>query len=265
MTTSTASLRDRANQPPATCVPALPLGQVPPRLVLVVLSSLLATACVPPAPPPPRPAAAPAARAAQPAADHARRVDGLTGGVLVFEDNFERGELGGDWEARQPGEWTIEKGRMRAGVVPNRDDRNKGVWLKRPLPAQVRVEFEAEVLSPKGDIKCEIFASDPTHEAGYSVIFGGWGNTINTIARKGEHEPARVVQRPHVSVERNKRHRWTLVRSDRVLRWYVDGKFMLAYDDAAPVQGPHFAFNNWESDVRFDGLRVFDLQPAPAR
>ncbi len=239
--------------------------------VVVCAVALWLAACVPPAPPPPRPTATAAAKArptavrpgsAEDAKQRGRR-DGLEGGTLVFADDFERAELGGDWRFDQPGEWTVEAGALRSNRVEVYEERNKGVWLKRPLPTRVRVEFRGEVRSGSGDIKCEIFATEPKHEAGYSVIFGGWNNTINAIARLGEHEPARRVQRPHVPVRSQQRYLWTLVRTDGVVRWYVDGRFMLAYDDAAPVQGGYFGFNNWLSDVRFDEVRVYDLD-APA-
>ncbi len=202
-----------------------------------------------------------AQHASQPtqASPQAKRTDGLEGGKLVFEDNFERADLGSDWVAAQPGEWDIDNGRLRANLVKVYDDRNQGVWLQRRLPLQARITFEAEVMSPTGDVKCEVFARKAAHETGYSIIFGGWDNTINTIARLGEHESDRKIQAPHTKVQSRKRYKWAVVRTDSVVRWYVDGVFMLAYEDGAKVDGPFFGFNNWTSDVRFDNLQVFDL------
>lgn len=239
-------------------------------------TALLCAGCIPPAPPPPRPTEAElnartaaaeqrAAAALEPtaASKHASRKDGLEGGALVFSDDFERGDLGSDWIAPQVGEWDIDNGRLRANKVPVYEQRNKGVWLQRRLPAKTRIEFEAEVLSDKGDVKCEVFAKEAAHESGYSIIFGGWNNTINTIARRGEHEASRAIQRPHQPVKSHVVQRWAVVRNDNVVRWYVDGAFMLAYDDSDPVRGPWFGLNNWLSDVRFDNVRIFDLD-APA-
>lgn len=239
----------------------------------LVMFVLLAVGCVPPQPPPPRPSEAQVkarnqrqertARAKENtlASDpNAKRKDGLTGGTLVFSDNFERAELGADWTVKHPGEWVIEDGGLVAKRVKVYGDRNKGVWLLRKLPKKARIEFIGEVRSATGDIKCEVFAKDATHEAGYSLIFGGWDNSINTITRLGEHEPNRVIQRPHVPVQRKKRYKWSIVRTDHAVRWYVDGTFMASYNDREPVYGPYFAFNNWLSDVRFDDLKVFKLR-----
>ncbi|MCB9740561.1 MAG: hypothetical protein H6747_14960 [Deltaproteobacteria bacterium] len=240
--------------------------------LLVVAALATAAACVPPKPPPPRPSEAEvqkrlaereakAEERARPtrSSPHAARTDGLEGGSKVFTDDFERSELGSDWQVAHAGEWDIEAGRLRANKVEVYGDRNKGVWLLRRLPEKVRVEFDAEVISAKGDVKCEVFGEKPAHETGYSLIFGGWNNTINTIARKGEHEPERVVQVPHTPVQSRKRYHWAIVRNDDVVRWYVDGAFFLAYDDPKPVKGSFFGFNNWLSDIRFDNLEVFDL------
>jgi len=229
-------------------------------------------ACVPPQPPPPRPTESQvAARKAKLARTsrarentlesdpNAKRTDGLKGGTLVFSDDFERVDLGADWTVKHAGEWAIEGGYLVAKRVKIYGDRNKGIWLQRKLPKKARIEFIGEVRSATGDIKCEVFGKTAAHESGYSLIFGGWDNTINTITRLGEHEPNRVIQRPHVRVQRNKAYKWSIVRTDHAVRWYVDGKFMASYDDKQPVYGPYFAFNNWLSDVRFDNLKVFKL------
>lgn len=239
---------------------------------LLASITVLTASCIPPQPPPPRPTEAQvAARKAKAerqararentlATDpNAKRTDGLTGGTLVFSDDFNRTDLGPDWEVKHPGEWLIEAGGLVAKKVKVYGDRNKGVWLLRKLPPHARVEFTGEVRSAKGDIKCEAFATKAAHEAGYSFIFGGWGNTINTITRLGEHEPNRVIQRPHVPVQGHKVYKWAIVRNDKAVRWYIDGKFMASYQDSAPVQGPFFGFNNWLSDVRFDDLKIYKL------
>ncbi len=242
------------------------------RAAAALVAGFCTFGCVPPKPPPPRPAAPlpgaePAKRNRRPTAEpaiskHASRRDGLEGGMLVFEDDFERAELGADWTAAEPGEWTIGEGLLRANRVANYDDRNKGCWLKRELPEKVRIEFDAASHSKVGDMKCEVFAGDSGHESGYSIIFGGWNNAINTITRLGEHQEGRVVQKPHVPVESGRSYHWAVVRTDGAVRWYVDGRFMIAYDDPEPLVGRRFGFNNWLSDVRFDRVRVWDLGAA---
>ena len=233
-----------------------------PWAVLVALVS----ACTPPDPPPPRPPRKAAkveankeAPAEDPQAKQGARTDGLTGGKLVFEEHFERAELGPDWNAPQPGEWHIVDGWLKAEKVANDDLRNQGAWLLKPLPKKVRVVFKSRSMTAVGDTKCEVFNTEPRHEQGYSVIFGGWNNTTNAIARHGEHEPNRQNQSNPPKVEPGRTYTWTIIRTDNVLRWYIDGKFLLAYDDAAAIDGNYFGFNNWASDVRFDDIEVYEL------
>ncbi len=234
------------------------------RKLAILLMFWVALGCTPPEPPPPRPAVAKRTAVApvtleDPQAVQAARQDGLTGGKLVFEEHFDRADPGADWLVKHVGEWTVEDGWLRAHTLANEDERNAGVWLQKPLPAKVRLTFRAKSMSAIGDMKCEIFAEQPKHESGYSVIFGGWGNTINTIARHGEHEPKRVVQSEPPKVVPGRVYTWTIVRNDGTLRWYLDGKFMIAYTDVEPVRGPFFGFNNWASDVWFDDVQVFEL------
>lgn len=221
-------------------------------------------ACTPPDPPPPRPVPAkltaePGAESDDPQAKAAARSDGLQGGKLVFEDSFDRAELGPDWTIKHEGEWLIDNGAVKPVKVAEEEARNQGLWLNKPLPDKVRVTFESKSLTRIGDTKCEIFATEPKHEGGYSIIFGGWNNTINAIARRGEHEAKRVTQSEFRRVEQGKTYTWTIVRTDHVVRWYIDGRFMVAYDDAEPVLGHYFGFNNWANDVRLDNLKVYEL------
>jgi len=177
--------------------------------------------------------------------------EGLTGGTLVFEDDFERSNLGERWLNRS-GRW-----RIRDGHLTVQKDRNEGVWLAEPLPERVRIEFEARALDEEGDLKCEVFASEPRHQAGYIVILGGWRNTVSVIARLDEHGEDRMESadqaRPGVW------HRFVLVRVSDTLRWYLDGRLVLQFHDEDPLRGRLFGFNDWNSPVEFDNLKIYEL------
>jgi hypothetical protein len=189
-----------------------------------------------------------------------------TGGRLVFEDDFERAEIGPGYHQAAPdqgwekGTWRIEGGRLRAEKI-----HNAALWLQQPLPERVRIEFTARAETPTGDVKAEVFGDGQTHQSGYILIHGGWSNRINTIARQDEHgedrkEDNRCGAGPEVRcVEPGVDYRWTIERTDHVVRWYLDGRLFLTYPDRHPVRGRHFAFNNWEAIVTFDDLRIYDL------
>lgn len=188
---------------------------------------------------------------------------------LVFSDDFERTAIGDAYLQGEPdpgwtaGKWTIENGRLKAEKI-----HNAALWLQRPLPEKVKIEFDARALSETGDVKCEVFGDGKTHQSGYIVIFGGWHNSTNCIARQDEHqnerkEDKRCPRRGNKSmcVEPDVDYKWTIVRTDHVVRWYLDDSLYLTYPDSDPVLGRHFAFNNWEAPVSFDNLRIYDLGP----
>lgn len=188
-----------------------------------------------------------------PASDHAD----LQGGTLIFEDDFERNELGPHWSA-QGSAWRIEN-----GAAAGQDARNDALWLDVELPEKVRVEFDATALAEDGDLKFELFGDGTNHESGYILIYGGWSNTVTCIAREDEHGTDRLDAQEHVPVQTGTTYRFTAVRTDSRVQWYIDDELVLVFDDAAPLTGPdhnHLAFNDWTAPVRFDNLAIYDLE-----
>lgn len=181
----------------------------------------------------------------------------LTGGKLVFQDDFERSELGPNWKTEHAG-WVIDK-----GWVHSTKPENKGLWLVKTLPKRARVEFDAR--SERfpdgkfpGDLKCEIFAEEPRHEGGYILINGGWGNSLDVMCRQDEHGEDRL-ERPAVKVAPGQVYRWAVARDGDTVFWFIDGKLRMRYDDPLPVRGDYFGFNNWASNAFYDNLRIYDL------
>jgi hypothetical protein len=163
-----------------------------------------------------------------------------------FRDNFDRAELGSDWNPTGD-QWSIRDGE---------------------LPRNARIEFDAWSTTPEGDIKCEVYgdgrsyARDVSYTAtSYVVIFGGWRNSLNVIARMDEHAAdRRVRQGPRVVP--NQRYHWVIERRGNVLSWSIDGQPMLEFNDPQPLAGPgheYFAFNNWSVELGFDNLVITPL------
>ena len=106
-----------------------------------------------------------------------------------FEDDFERVDIGPLWQ-NTGGPYNIT-----GGLLNISKGHNHPLWLRRRLPENVVVEFDAMSKSPSGDIKVELFGDgesyDPdkgAHEpSGYSFIFGGWNNAVSAICRLNEH------------------------------------------------------------------------------
>ncbi|MDQ3037928.1 MAG: DUF1080 domain-containing protein [Myxococcota bacterium] len=179
-----------------------------------------------------------------------------------FTDDFEREELGDTWH-NTGASWRIVDGQLNI-----RNARNRPLWLSRTLPRDVRIEFDVRSESPEGDIKVEVFgdgSSRATTESytatSYVIIFGGWGNTTNAIARMDEHAPDRVVgaRRPVVP---GRTYRMRIERvGSRITAW-VDDEELVSMDDPRPLAGTghdHFAFNDWQAELWFDNLRITPL------
>ena len=176
----------------------------------------------------------------------------LEGGRLVFQDDFQREGLGEHWTTETWSAWRIDQGQLSVSGA-----RNAALWLDTPLPENVRVEIDATALDAEGDLKFEIFGNGRDHASGYVAIYGGWSNSTTCIARLDEHGRDRRDAEEHV-----RRYRLAAVRTDHRLRWFIDGREVLSYDDAQPLEGEghrHFAFNNWEAPARYDNLAIYDL------
>jgi hypothetical protein len=179
---------------------------------------------------------------------------------LVFSDRFERDSIGDDWTRGEgeggDGEWTIED-----GWVEGQNIKNAPLWLDRKLPKDVRIEFDARSLSERGDLKVEVFGDGTHHESGYILIFGGWENRLDVIARLDEHGDDRK-ERPSKKVEKGQTYQMAIERTGNTLKWFVDGELFMSYEDSKPLRGPdhrYFAFSNWRVPVQFDNVKVYAL------
>jgi hypothetical protein len=183
-----------------------------------------------------------------------------------FADSFDRDTLGDDWNVTNPSAVKLENGALTVQLAHNRP-----VWLKRPIPTNATLEFDAWTEDPQGDIKVEAWGDGRAFYAGdlqlqytatgYVFIFGGWRNTQSVIARQTEHTPDRAV-RDGKAVEPGKHYHFTLTRRGATIEWSVDGQPFLSLRDAAPLEGPrnqYFGFSGWETKVHFDNLKIQPL------
>ncbi|MGE0324168.1 MAG: hypothetical protein AB7K71_28665 [Polyangiaceae bacterium] len=203
-------------------------------------------------------------------ANEANRDPALEG---PYHDDFNRKLVGNEWRATSAA-WRMEEGRLCVERA-----RNHPAWLKRRLPTNARIEFEATSYSPAGDIKSELWgngfgaASGTSYNdaSSYLTIFGGWNNQFHVLARLDEHaknrpevrlDPASTELRT-AKVRQGETYRFKIERSDgKTVNWWVNEILILSYTDPQPLTGSdhdHFGFNDWDAKLCFDNLTITPL------
>jgi hypothetical protein len=183
-------------------------------------------------------------------------------------------DLGPDWTTSATASWRVEGGRLCGEHA-----KNHGVWLKRTLPVNARIEFDAVSQAADGDLKGEFWGDGRsfattlsyTNATSYLTIFGGWHNKFHVLARINEHGNDRkeITVTPDSDDPREKPviagqiYHFKVERADgKTIKWWVDGNEMLSWTDTAPLVGAghdHFGFNDWEAKVCFDNVKVVPL------
>ncbi|MFH1130374.1 MAG: hypothetical protein V1754_03505 [Pseudomonadota bacterium] len=181
-----------------------------------------------------------------------------------FVDDFERTQLGPNYN-NTGGPYEPLNGKLHISGAYN-----KPLWLKKKLPRNAVIEFEVTSKSQDGDIKIEAWGDGESFATtkgaylatSYVFIMGGWQNTISALCRLDEHGADRKT-RSDFKVETNRTYRWKIKRQGSEIEWFVDGTHFLAIDDPQPLEGERhsfFGFNNWQSDLFFDNLKITPLK-----
>lgn len=176
--------------------------------------------------------------------------------VLIFEDTFERSEIGGNYEI-QGGDWRIENGKLRCGTAKNRNLVLKSV----DLPQNGIVELTMKSYSDAVDVKFTLWGDGKIHDHGdgYTFILGGWNNRISVISKLHEHEKKRSEKKE--KLEKETLYKIKVERLSNKIKWFVNGELFLEYNDETPLKVSDgfskLSFANWKSDVEFDDLKIY--------
>jgi thiol-disulfide isomerase/thioredoxin len=220
-------------------------------------------------------AAAPANDAAATGVDSVTVPEASTPAGAIAVERFEGSAL--DAMVWNPGS---DRYRVGAGDVVADGVENHPLWLRRPLPCDVRIAFTAWAETLAGDLKFEVMgdgapaggappsiAGGPYRPSGYVFIMGGWGNTTSVIARGDERDGRLAVER-RTRVVPGRRYQMVIEIEGGELRWFIDGIAFLRALDPSPRCAPghaSFGFSGWQSRVHFDDLVVTPLPASAVR
>ena len=191
-----------------------------------------------------------------------RRTEVITGDL---KDAFDRVDVGPDWSATG-GEYGIVDGALDARKL-----RHHPIWLRKRLPHDVAIEFDARPASPDGDIRVILFGdgkstnpeSEGCQSTGYLLVFGGWKNHASVLCRGDETNGAYQRARTDWTVVEGRTYHYYITRKGGLIDWHIDGLQMAVWDDPHPLAGPghdSFAFDGGQSEVLFDDLLISPIR-----
>ncbi len=155
--------------------------------------------------------------------------------VLVWEDDFEREEVGDAWRIGQ--DWQRDK---RARIVDGRL-RMEGVLqavIKRPFKQDIRLEYEAQSLP--GIPPCDMSVTLAIGEGvplGYLLGFGARGNRANHLVGPGV---GWADEDPPMLIEAGKHYHLVAQKEGKRITYTVNGTTIIDQTVEFPVGGPDF-------------------------
>ncbi len=158
---------------------------------------------------------------------------------LVFEDNFDRQEVGVDWDFIK-GEGKIVDGRLYICSTAGIND--VSAMIVREFGTDVRLEFEAEVdpHMPPCDIAAGL-GGNPFMSYGYVLQFGARNNQVNQIyAPRRDDKLLQVELDPPFHIEYGKVYRCVAAREGQRITYTVNDVKLLDVTDSEIMSGPCF-------------------------
>ncbi|MBR4662513.1 MAG: hypothetical protein IKO93_01440, partial [Lentisphaeria bacterium] len=184
-------------------------------------------------------------------------------GKLVFEDKFDRTELGPDWIV-ESGSWQIQNGQLK--VRSGGGTKECRIKFARPVGKNFRLEYTCSSDSPQ-DLSAMI-CSDPAKPglSGYIFGFASSYNSYNYIGRTG---PFKILVRTlqegfSTGANPGQKHRIAVENRDGKLRMFRDGKLELAAEDmfSDELAGKSFGFFTYFQG-EFEDVKVYRLPERP--
>lgn len=170
------------------------------------------------------------------------------GWALAFTDDFDREELGENWQPLE-GAWKIQDGCLvGAGALISTQGfpgTHPGGFIRMAFDATPVIDAKplfpgATPIVEVSDLSAVIHAQplepgSPLWNTGYFFQFGGAMNTVNRILRQGHEITRGHPEDPHI--QPGQTHHIVVENNQGALRLYVDGRRLLEHDDPFAIVG----------------------------
>lgn len=178
---------------------------------------------------------------------------------LVFEDTFERDELGPNWDYN-PDQCSCT---VAGGWLDVSTQRSALCAITKDFRGNMRLEYDArgvegEYLSDMSAYVCAQVAHPLRVGPGYFVGLGSDWNQLAKITR----DTIKVAQRP-LRLDADRTYHMTIERVGPDVIAYVDGAPVVHFTDPAPIRGneqSRIVLYSYRSHIRFDNVRVYQLK-----
>jgi len=175
----------------------------------------------------------------------------------------------GIWEVYD--RWPCEEGwSWFGGRDEGSDPKNPILWCKEAWGGEIVLQFWASLImdldhepgySDPSDINCTICADGENLYSGYSFIFAGDHNKRAKILRRNvvvaDTDKGRFLN--PVSPNAKFHRHWFKVRVHKVgghMRYYMDDKLLLEYDDPKPLPGGNIAIWSYNNGILVSRVKI---------
>ena len=166
----------------------------------------------------------------------------------VFQDDFERAELGSMWKIIR-GNWRIVNGALSG--------RGDAIYINCRFPGDQKLEFDAWVNPDQSPCDLDGILGDEAMSAygnqGYLFAFGTFGNNFSKINRN----KTQIVRIPSLVITPGKKHHIVCEKSGDSLKWEIDGKCVVSYKEPfQALTGCYIGFYI-DSAGQIDNVKVY--------